>query len=891
MTASQTALGKIPFRVTQGSANQTAFNFPRNFANAIAIIDEAHKQGSNLVALEELFVTAYDAGDDFQRSDNAVILEFIQAVADYMYQKDPNMIASIGHPYYVSDKSISAIPGLEAERQKNPLFNQLNLPFNVQSFIGGGRILSMTAKMNLFNHERGYEKRYFQEWSMEAANALGGKFGTIFIEVPGQSQKVPFGRPIIQLVGPAGAVNLTHIICEEKWMASRFNHPHHTDALYDRDGIAPSVSHYVGKDGLVLVISNASPPSPLKNDKHVHLAGLASAYADAVIDTDGLGSSGSTFAQFGHRLVMQDGQLISNGSRLNFARTATTTTTVMLTPADPASADLVHAQIEHHFTAAVPLAGVQNAPPAWDNPQNPDREAEEITRMAALWLFDYMRKTKSQGIAEALSGGADSSFNSAMVSIMVRLAVDELGVEGFCREMPHLRYNDQILAAYAKDGTEAAIDACMQNMLTTVYMGTNNSSDATRNAARFLAEGGQDGDAQVKGIGGKFLERNVQDVLDFYAVVYAVENTSALDPQRKLALQAELADYLNLRPGSLSIDALNEKAAAIRQRFPEIAGDIISAADPRHLIAYENIQARARQVLIMLIANAEGKMAVSNPNLDEARNSYATFGGDLHAGTVNLNGFISKEQELLLMQHLYEKGLHGIPPVKGFKLVLGNVPTAELQPKDASGVVVQSDEDSLQRNFAQMRRISELMLHARTGEQAERRLNPTELFDACKEDQRFKSVDDVRLHNMVRLSYFRWAALSQYKIHASAITPTWDKTVDHQTSMRTPNISGNYESELAQLGVRQLFAMAKQEFNGTNPAWDAKAEAHWMARAKRDEVFVSQFDVEVRRGKTNRMEYNIEALFERVKVEGLAAVFKPNAPAGVPPLNPSSLAA
>ena len=72
--------------------------------------------------------------------------------------------------------------------------------------------------------------------------------------------------------------------------------------------------------------------------------------------------------------------------------------------------------------------------------------------MTALWLFDYMRKTKSQGIAEAQSGGGDSGFNSMMVRVMVELAMRELGVEGFLREMKHLKYVDAIRAANQAGG-------------------------------------------------------------------------------------------------------------------------------------------------------------------------------------------------------------------------------------------------------------------------------------------------------------------------------------------------------------------------------------------------------------------------------------------------------
>ena len=860
----------VALRVTQASLNQTAFNFPRNVTNILTAIDEAVAKGSDLLCLEELALTGYDCGDDFQKTDNRTIAGLLRDIAAYAARKNPDLIISVGHPWRYSDKNA----GSGNERHNNTLYNRLDLPFNAQSVISHGRVMGMTAKNYLFGYERGYEKRYFAEWNSAEADEAGGRDGTIMVPFPGQSEPIPFGRPAFRIATARGDFNLAQIICEEKWIASRYNQPHGTDADYECDGVAPDLARKLGRDGLLLVIPNASPPTSLKTDKHRHLAELASHYADAVIDTDGLGSSGSTFAQFGYRLAAQDGKIISSGSRLNFSRVATTTHDIAINTADAASAAHCHASFAHVSSANRDITLDATLLPAWDAATNPHRQTEETVRMACLWLFDYMRKTKCQGIAEALSGGADSAFNATLVGIMVRLAVHELGAEGFCREMPHLRYKDAIVQAAKNGGEEAATKACLANMLTCVYMGTKNSSAATRDAARVLVKG----DSTTPGIGGAFMERNVQDLLDFYAVVYAVDNTSVLAPERKIALQTDLADYLNLRPGSIAPDALRAKAWELRKIYPEIEGDLLSAADPRHALAYENIQARARQVLIMLIANAEGKMAIANPNLDEARNAYATYGGDLHSGTINLNGFIPKAQELLIMQHLHDHGLEDVPPIRSLGLVLRNKPSAELQPKNEKGEVEQNDEDALQRSFAQMNRISKLMLQERTGDYAERRLNPGEVYDSCRQDTLFATAGTAQLYNMVRFSYQRWF-FSQHKIHASPITPTFGDNVDHQTSLRTPNLSGEDKAELTQLGIRLLFSLAQKEFGEHPPdRWNHEAESEWSRRALVDERFVDQFESELRRGKSANLEFDLNRLYERAREDGLETIFDPPPP-------------
>lgn len=247
-----------------------------------------------------------------------------------------------------------------------------------------------------------------------------------------------------------------------------------------------------------------------KIDKHVHLNSLASKYADVVIDTDGLGSSGSTFAQFGHRMVVQKGEVISYGRRMDFARVALTTSAISLTAAIDDTVSKSHAILTHIFNNQTDksdgtLSYRDDPQHLWDSPQNPNRHFEEVIRYTAFWLFDYMRKAAgSRGIMEALSGGADSAFNSVIVAVMVRMGITELGLEKFCEEL-NIRHKETLLSIERENGTESATRVCIDEMLTAVYMGTNNSSEQTRNAAEFLVKGGIDpntGD-YVQGIGGR----------------------------------------------------------------------------------------------------------------------------------------------------------------------------------------------------------------------------------------------------------------------------------------------------------------------------------------------------------------------------------------------------
>ena len=63
---------------------------------------------------------------------------------------------------------------------------------------------------------------------------------------------------------------------------------------------------------------------------------------------------------------------------------------------------------------------------------------EEFTRAVALGLFDYLRKSRSQGFVVSLSGGADSSAVSCLVALMAEMAWTELGPGLYLQALEHI---------------------------------------------------------------------------------------------------------------------------------------------------------------------------------------------------------------------------------------------------------------------------------------------------------------------------------------------------------------------------------------------------------------------------------------------------------------------
>ena len=124
------------------------------------------------------------------------------------------------------------------------------------------------------------------------------------------------------------------------------------------------------------------------------------------------------------------------------------------------------------------IADVDVNDPTATYPEPPqyDRSKEtEFMKAGTLALFDYMRKSHSQGFVLSLSGGADSSTIAVLVRHMVRRGIEELGLEKFLKK-----------SGLKLPETASEADIC-RYILTTAYQGTKNSSEATRASARQLA--------------------------------------------------------------------------------------------------------------------------------------------------------------------------------------------------------------------------------------------------------------------------------------------------------------------------------------------------------------------------------------------------------------------
>ncbi|KAI3972561.1 hypothetical protein MKX01_019219 [Papaver californicum] len=107
---------------------------------------------------------------------------------------------------------------------------------------------------------------------------------------------------------------------------------------------------------------------------------------------------------------------------------------------------------------------------------------EEIAFGPGCWMWDYLRRSGASGFLLPLSGGADSSSVAAIVGCMCQLVVKEIANGDEQVKADAIRIGHYTDGQYPTDSKEFA-----RRIFYTVFMGTENSSDATRSRAKLLA--------------------------------------------------------------------------------------------------------------------------------------------------------------------------------------------------------------------------------------------------------------------------------------------------------------------------------------------------------------------------------------------------------------------
>lgn len=513
-----------------------------------------------------------------------------------------------------------------------PVFHEGGL-YNAAAVACNGRLLGLVAKQHLAGDGIHYEPRWFRRWP---AGVVGR------VEIGGQEY------PLGDLLFDCGGVRIGFEICRDAWVADR------TGARLAQRGadvlLNPSASHFAFakqqiRERFVLEGSRA----------------FCVSYAYANL----LGNESGRSIYDGGTLIATGGRMLVRGPRFSFSDWLLTTAVIDVErtrrmkaesfpdtdtsapnrdQSDLIAIDFAYTHVEEPVggvtveteasTRALPTRFPVQIPghPKWES--GPHQKEEEFARSVSLALYDYLRKSRSQGFVVSLSGGADSSTVAVLIHLLVEFGVREFMPCAFVEKLTNVEKLSDIAERYAnvRDCIPSfEVNEIVHRLLTCVYQSTRNSGAETLKSAQTVAES----------VGAEFLEWNIDALVDEYV------RTVSAATGRELSWE-------------------------------------------RDDVALQNIQARARGPGIWLLANLRNALLLTTSNRSEAAVGYATMDGDTCGGLAPIAG-IDKAFLLDWLKWMETTGPAGVGPLPALSAVTGLRPTAELRPSSAD----QTDEADL----------------------------------------------------------------------------------------------------------------------------------------------------------------------------------------------------
>lgn len=434
-------------KVAAATLNQTPLDWERNKKNILDAISEARSDGVGILCLPELCITGYGCEDMFL---SPAVLGMALEVLGEILPSTEGMVVSVGLP-----------------------IRHAKAVYNTCCLVVDRHAIGFVAKRALAGDGIHYEPRWFKPWprGRRSTTRVGGA-----------------DLPIGDIHFDVGGIKIGFEICEDAWIAERPGAELSLDAV---DVILnPSASHFAFdkrdvRRRLVLEGSRAF--------------GVSYVYANLV------GNEAGRAIYDGDAIIASGGKVLASAPRFSFARHGLITAVVdvdvtrsrhgWLSSYEPnvAPDPAERISVEHTYPDVEP-----ELPPAqvagWETGAH--LKEEEFTRALALALFDYLQKSHSRGFVVSLSGGADSAAVAVLSALMVRLAAQEIGIEGIHERLSHIPGINELT-------TEKQL---IGRLLTTAYQATRNSSEVTRDAARDVAEG----------VGARHLELDVDQLVEGY---------------------------------------------------------------------------------------------------------------------------------------------------------------------------------------------------------------------------------------------------------------------------------------------------------------------------------------------------------------------------------------
>eukprot|EP00192_Tetraselmis_astigmatica_P007759 CAMPEP_0117672142 /NCGR_PEP_ID=MMETSP0804-20121206/13736_1 /TAXON_ID=1074897 /ORGANISM="Tetraselmis astigmatica, Strain CCMP880" /LENGTH=695 /DNA_ID=CAMNT_0005480703 /DNA_START=32 /DNA_END=2119 /DNA_ORIENTATION=- len=658
--------------------NQWAMDFEGNLARVVASIQEAKAKGAKYRLGPELELPGYGCEDHFIEQDTVEhSWECLLEIMKGGYTAD--IVCDIGMPVI-----------------------HRGVRYNCRVFVLNSRILLIRPKMYLANDGNYRETRYFSTW--KRPRVVEDFYLPSEVAEACEQRLCPFGDAILSF----NDLVLAPETCEE---------------LFTPD--APHIQHAL--NGVEVIANGSGSHHQLRKlDQRLDLMKSGTAKAGGVyLYSNQKGCDGGRLYYDGCACALVNGEVVEQGSQFSLSDVEVVIATVDLEEVVSYRGSICSLQEQASNAERIPTVAVDFSMCSSSVGQLSDPKParyllpeEEIAYGPACWLWDYMRRSGASGYLLPLSGGADSSSTAAITGCMCQLAVKAIADGDKIVEADARR-----IGQYSEDEAVDSPQELANRLFVTVYMGTVNSSDETKNRSKDLAQQ----------VGSYHMDVKIDSV----------------------------------------VSALMSLFAAITGKTPHFR--VNGGSVPENL-ALQNIQARIRMVLAFMLAQltnwVRGRpgflLVLGSANVDEGLRGYLTK-YDCSSADINPIGGISKGD---LKRFLTWGAINlGYPALQG---VVEATPTAELEPL-TEGACGQTDEADMGMSYEELGIYGRLRKISRCGPVSMYR-TLVHLWSHCTPTQVAEKVK----------FFFRFYSINRHKMttitpayHAETYSPD-DNRFDHR---------------------------------------------------------------------------------------------------------------
>lgn len=626
--------------------NQWAMDFDDNLARIKQSIVNAKAQGAKLRLGPELEISGYSCEDHFLEADT--FFHSYQSLASILSDDTTDgILCLIGCPV---------------------LFN--NTRYNCVVVCLDRKIILIRPKMDLADDGNYREKRFFTSW--KHGFTLQEFTLPIILKSVCNQETVPFGVAMVKTIDTVVAVE----ICEELWGSKS---PHIDFSLA----------------GAEIICNGSGSHHELRKlcTRFDLIHAATSQNGGVYVFSNHKGCDGNRLYFDGCSMIVMNGKLLVQAPQFGLKDVDVQVACINLD--DVQTYRQVSATFQHNaslMSSKIPTVNIAFSlsvsserrmqhctlptVPKYLSPE------EECAMGPACWLWDYLRRSGASGYLLPLSGGADSSSSASIVRVMCGMAVNE------ARQGNTDVIND--INAILKRSHQSSSHK---------FLGPHGNVLTTTETNSLVSERGTPSNALTESSTYLSAEELCSYIL--HTVYLGSENSSLATRRRSSGLAEAIGSYHK----ELEIDPVIK---ALLHVFSLLSGGKVPQFASRggmksEDIALQNIQARIRMVLAYLCAQlfpwlrgSSGYLLVlGSGNVDEALRGYMTK-YDCSSADINPIGGICKgdlKKMLSWISHEYK-----LPIIDE---IAKAPPTAELQPiaEGEKNDYTQTDEEDMGMSY------------------------------------------------------------------------------------------------------------------------------------------------------------------------------------------------